>query len=166
MEQRTAFLFSILTKKRRHWRENTAEWKTYLFSKNFRHLILVFYLLLLSTGQSWNVSLTGAAPSIIFVATKLLSRPTRQKYDGCDKIMFVATNTCLPRQKFRRDKLTFAATNTCLSRQNTSFVARDKTMLVAIHFCRGKNNFIATKVLSRPSYFCREKRRVLSRQRG
>ena len=30
--------------------------------------------------------------------------------------------------------------------------------------CRDKNLFVATKVLSQPAYFCRDKRRVLSRQ--
>ena len=30
--------------------------------------------------------------------------------------------------------------------------------------CRNKNMFVATKVLSRQAYFCRDKRRVLSRQ--
>ena len=38
-------------------------------------------------------------------------------------------------------------------------------MLVATNiFCRDKHDFVATKVLSQLAYFCRDKRRVLSRQ--
>ena len=64
--------------------------------------------------------------------------------------------------------------NTCLSRQNTYFFAtkhvycRDKSMLTLLqaYVCRDKHDFVPTKVLSRQAYFCRHKRRVLSRQKS
>ena len=43
----------------------------------------------------------------------------------------------------------FVATKLSLSRQS---------------FCRDKHNFVATNVLSRKAYFCRDKTRLLSRQ--
>ena len=62
------------------------------------------------------LSLAGAAISIIFVATKVLSRQIRV----CrDKIMFVATKLCLSRQNYVCcDKHTFVATKDvfCLSK--------------------------------------------------
>jgi len=68
------------------------------------------------------ISLAGAATSIIFVATKFCR----------DKLSFVATNTCLLKWQnvFCRDKSMLAATNTCLSRQK---------------FCRNKHTFVVTK---------------------
>ena len=108
-----------------------------------------------------NVSLAGAATSIIFVATKVLST-------------FVATNTCLSQQKYAcRDKIMFVQTNILLSRQayfcgdKHVFVAknicRDITFVTTKIFCRDKHNFVATNIiLSRQAYFCRDKRRVLS----
>ena len=73
---------------------------------------------------------------------------SRQKYACRDKHIFVAINVCRDKYLLRQtsfclqDKLTFIATNTCLSRQT----------------------FVATKVLSRQAYFCRDKRHVLLRQ--
>ena len=84
------------------------------------------------SGLCLQVSLAGAATSIISVATKVLSR---------DKHVFVATNICLSRQY-----TSFAATKICLSRQTL--------------FCRDNYVCVATKVLSRQAYFCRDKRRV------
>ena len=81
---------------------------------------------------SWVIlSLAGAVTSIIFVATKVLSGPTRV----CrDKIMFIATKL------------------SCLSWQN--YVCRDKRFVATKIFCRDKHNFVATNVLSRQAYFC------------
>ena len=50
------------------------------------------------------------------------------------------------------------------------YACRDKTVVVTNTgvsrqiFCRDKHNFVATKLLSRQAYFCRDKRLVLSRQ--
>ena len=54
-------------------------------------------------------------------------------------------------------KYIFVATNTYLSRQNTSFVTT-KVRLPRQNFCCDKI------FLSRQAYYCRDKRRVLSRQ--
>ena len=83
------------------------------------------------------LSLAGAATSIIFVATNLLSRQTRI----CRHKSFVATNTCLPPQKFCRDKHVFAATKHVLTK---AFVAT-KLCLSRQRFCRDKHTFVATK---------------------
>ena len=74
------------------------------------------------------LSLSGAATSIIFVATKFC-RDKSMLYFCRDKIMFVTTKL-LSRQ-------IFVAGNTCLSRQNTAFVV---TKLRKYHFCRDKTN--------------------------
>ena len=84
------------------------------------------------------------------------------------------THTCMRSRKhancratdcvavIRGSAKTLPRTNTCLSRQ--IFVATK-------HFFRDKlkkirdKSFVATKVLSRQAYFCRDKRRVLSRQK-
>ena len=75
----------------------------------------------------------GAATSIIFVTTKVLSR---QKYACHDKSMFVTTKICLSRQNFSRGKGMLVAT-TVLSWKN--YVCRSKHVFV----------FVATKVLLR-----------------
>ena len=60
----------------------------------------------------------------------------------CNKRVFVGTkHVFLSRQKYACDK-TFVATKI---------------------FCCDKHNFVATKLLSRQAYFCRDERRVLSR---
>ena len=52
---------------------------------------------------------------------------------------------------------TFVATKLCLSRQN---------LYVATNVCRNKHNFVATSILlSRQTRICRDKRRLLSRQK-
>ena len=58
---------------------------------------------------------------------------SRQKRVCCDKIIFRCDKTYACRDK------SFLATNTFSSRQ---------------HFCRNKQNFVATKVLSQQAYFC------------
>ena len=90
------------------------------------------------------------------VTNLLLSRQTRvcrdetrllscQKYVCpdicCDKLTFVATNTCLPRRN-----TSFVVSKVCLSRHllRQTYFCRDKHV-----FCRNKRNFAATKVLSR-----------------
>ena len=42
-------------------------------------------------------------------------------------------------------------------------VCRDKSKLVVIKLCRDKIMFVASKVLSRQAYFCRDKRRVATK---
>ena len=76
-----------------------------------------------------------------------------------------------------RDKITFGeitllsrqiflATNTCFLATKDIFHATKVIMFVARqNFCRDKNMFVATKVLSRQAHFCRDKRRVFSRQK-
>ena len=85
------------------------------------------------TDVAPSLSLAGGDTSIIFVATKGLSRQTRplsgQKYACRDKF-FVATKLCLLRQ-------IFVATNKILSRQP---------------FCCDRHIFVATK-----DAFCRDK---------
>ena len=94
------------------------------------------------------LSLAGAAISIIFVATKVLS---------LQNTSFVATKVCLPPQNVCRDKIMFVATkhlscqifvatNTCLSRQmfcrTSILLSRQKKV-----FCRNNSKFmfVATK---------------------
>ena len=109
--------------------------------------------------RSSGVSFAGAATSIIFVATKGLSRQTRACRDihvfvtakhafGRNKGMLVATKLCLSLQAyFGRDK------RRALSGQ--AHVCRDKSVLVATKiFCRDKHNFVATSIfLSRRKTF-------------
>ena len=67
------------------------------------------------------------------------------------------------RQKYTcRDK-TFVSTNIC---RHKHVCLSHKSMLVATNTCigRDKHNFVATKVLSRQAYFCRDKRCMLSPQ--
>ena len=90
------------------------------------------------------LSLAGAAPSIIFVASKVLSRQTQNT-------SFVATKICLSWQNYCHDKIMFVVTNIChnktfvatsilLSRQNTSFVFVTSNMCLSQqNFCRNKN---------------------------
>ena len=63
----------------------------------------------------------------------------------------VVTGASCRKYQFCRHK-GFVAASILLSRQNTCYV------------CRDKHDFVATKVLSRQAYFCRDKRRVLWRQ--
>ena len=124
------------------------------------------------SNQLWvgvNLSLAGAATSIIFVATKhvfchdksmLVATKLVARQNFCrDKHIFVvtkhlsrqtfvATNIILSRQKFCHYKLTFVTTNTsfvaievCLSRQNIwPNFCRDKRV------CRDKT-FVPTKII-------------------
>ena len=79
---------------------------------------------------------------------------------------------------FCRDKHVvslFVATNMCFSRQNPflslqNYVCRDKYFSWQVlsrqkYFFATNIFFFATKLLSRQAYFCRDKRRVLSRQK-
>ena len=110
-----------------------------------------------SPVDDWIISLAGAATSIIFVTTKVLSRQTRcdktqslswQKCARCDKVMFVATNMCFLHN--------FVATKV-LSWQ--VYFCHDKHMLVmtkhvkSLNFCHNKIMFVATKVLSWQNIF-------------
>ena len=74
----------------------------------------------------------GAATSVIFGATKVLSQQTfclpQRKYACCDK--HVCHNE------------TFVATNICLDKHN--FVTT-KVLLPQAYFCRGKHVFFATE---------------------
>ena len=114
---------------------------------------------------------TGAAISIIFVTTCVYQDKTRllsrQKYFVSTKLLlrqiFVATNTILSEQTsaLSRQSMSFVTTKVCLSRQ-TRVLA--KIFVATKIFCRDKYNYGTTKVLSLQAYFCRDKRRVLSRQ--
>ena len=98
------------------------------------------------------VCLLRAATSIVFVATKVLSRQNTS---------FVATKVCLLRAA---TSIIFVATNMRLSRQNTSFVAT-KVCLQRQNFCRYKIMFVATKYFCRDrTFFCCDRRLVLSRE--
>ena len=96
---------------------------------------------------------------------KYLSRQTRVSRDRSfvptsillSRHVFVVTNVCLSRQNFCRDKIMFVATHIC---HDKSFV---ETFIFIFIFCHDKHTFVATKSLSRQAYFCRHKRRVLSR---
>ena len=78
------------------------------------------------------LSMAGTATSIIFVATNT---------------PFVATKVCLSRQNFCRNNQVFVATE-CF--------CRDKTF-VPINISSDKHVFLAIKVWSRQTYFCRNK---------
>ena len=88
----------------------------------------------------------------------------------------VATNTCLTQHKMsfvaKKSMLTyfcwdetFVATNMCRVKHNFTFltlicVCRDKRRVLSrekVCLSRQKHNFVPTKVLSRQSYFCRDK---------
>ena len=99
------------------------------------------------------LSLTGAALSIIFVMTKVWIRQTHvmTKHIFChDKSMLImtkllswqnATNTCLSWQNYACiDKITFVATNIC------------HTCVVTKTFCHDRHIFVVTKDM-----FCRDK---------
>ena len=117
--------------------------------------------------KEWErVSLAGAATSIIFVTTKVLSQQTcvmTKHVFCCDKSMLVATTknvmtkwcllqqnfchnkyllrqTCVCHNKFCHDKHVFVATKVCLSWQT---FCCDKIMLVATNICHDKT-FVAT----------------------
>ena len=96
----------------------------------------------ISTGSVPSLpSLAGAVTSIIFVATKLLSRQTR------------VCCLCLSRQtRVCRDK-------TLLSQQKYACVGRDKTRLLSRRkcVCHDKSKLVATKVLSISTCLSRQK---------
>ena len=90
----------------------------------------------------------------MLAATKRLSR---QNY-VCRNKIFVATNTCLSRQKFCRDKIMFVLRKV-LSRQE--YVCRDKRFFArSILLWRQKTCFVATNaclsqnLLSRQTHSC------------
>ena len=104
-------------------------------------------------------SLAGDATSIIFVATN---------HVFCrDESMLAATKLLSRQTQFCRDK-----TRVCRDKSfvMTSIrVCRDKSKLVAAKQLSWQNSlprqiFVATKVVLRQKYVCRDKRRVLSRQ--
>ena len=126
------------------------------------------------------LSLAGAATSIIFVATNMcLPRQSSS---------FAAIKVCLSRQNYvcrdkrllRSKRVFFSLQNLCLDKH--TFVAtkgvfcRDKHVLVESKLSLSRQNYVGatntycdksfftTKVLSRQAYFCRVKRRGLSRQ--
>ena len=102
-------------------------------------------------------------PQVSFVATK--AGLPRQNLSTLSRKIFLSRQTC----KFCHDKHTFVATKDVFCRDKRR-VCRDKRRV-----CRDKHNFVgkgfvATKIclcgtLSREAYFCRDKRRALSRQK-
>ena len=88
------------------------------------------------------LSLAGAATSIIFVTTKVVSRHTclSQQTYFCRNKSFVVTNICC-------DKHNFTATN-ILSLQ--AYFCHDKHVFVSTKhiFCHDKSMLVATKLLS------------------
>ena len=92
----------------------------------------------------------------MLAATKVLSR---QKY-ACHDKSFVETKLCLSRQNI------FVETNSCFlgsDNRDKRGVCHDKSKFCARNvLAHLKKMFVATKVLSRQAYFCRDKRRVLS----
>ena len=98
------------------------------------------------------LSLVGAATSIFFVATKVLSWQTcycDNKCVCCDKTCLLLRQNCLLGQNFCCDKLLLF-----------TFVAIHVTKI----FCHNKHNFVMTKLLPQQAGFCCNKRRVLSWQ--
>ena len=91
------------------------------------------------------LSLAGAAPSTIFVVTKLLSRQTHLSWQNTS---FVATKVYLLRQNFCHDKIMFVTTKYFLT----------------TNICHDKHMFVMMKVLLWQAYFCQDKRCVLSWQ--
>ena len=122
--------------------------------------LFLFSLFACKRRFRYHLSLAGAATSIFVV--------TRQ-FCCCDKHVVVVTSHVFCRKKKKK---------VCLSRQN--YFCFDKKLF--FFFCRYKHTFVATKdvfcrdiilsqhifvatnVLSRQAYFCRNKRRVLSPQ--
>ena len=111
----------------------------------------------------YSVLLAGAATSIIFVTTKVLSQQTHvcrdktclltwQKYACHDKTFVTTKLFCCC------DKHNFVMTSILLSQQ-TRVVT--KVCFLWHNFC---HDTLVTKVLSRQAYFCRDKRQVLSWQ--
>ena len=99
------------------------------------------------------LSLAGVTISIIFVATNTcLSR---------QKITFVATNIIHAQQKMSRQKTCFVKTNTCFVATKIMFVAAPANDILLL---RQKMCFVPTKAVSGRSYhkynFCRDKTRV------
>ena len=90
------------------------------------------------------LSLAGTATSIIFVATKVLSRQ-----------IFVATNITLLRQKFYRYKHTFVATKHVFCRDKSMHVnlftkrlSRQKTCFFVTNTCLSRDKtFVATNMI-------------------
>ena len=97
-----------------------------------------------SGDMTSRLSLAGAATSIIFVATKVLSWQTQNT-------SFVATKICLSWQSCCHDKIKFVLTN----------ISCDKSFVVTKHFCRNntfvttdkKHTFVATKLLSQQNLY-------------
>ena len=94
------------------------------------------------------LSMAGAAYKHVFAVTKhVLTKGfvvtsillSRQK-------MFCGTNTVLVAALANDNKLTFVATNTCLSRQK--YACRHKTLscLLRETFCRDKHSFVAASI--------------------
>ena len=114
------------------------------------------YILLV---MSWHgVSLAGVATSIIFVATKVLSRLTHVRVLS-QHSMLVATNIFGSDKSFVTDFFVFVATKPFCCCNKHNFVA------TSLLLSRQNTSFVATKAcLWRQACFCRDKRRVLSRQ--
>ena len=88
----------------------------------------------------------GAATSIIFVATKVLSWQTHVCHDKSS----VTTSILLSRQK-----PSFVMTRVSLLQQN--FCCNKNMFVTTKYFCRNKStniNFVMTELLLRQAYFC------------
>ena len=79
----------------------------------------------------------------------------------CDKHLFFMTNTCLSWQN-----MSFVVTKVCLSQHIfvATNICHNNSFVTTKIFCGDKHKYFATKVLSRQSYFCHNKRCVLSWQ--
>ena len=110
-----------------------------------------FFLSCISSLPPSNVSLAGAATSIVFVATKIFCR---------DRHYFVATKTCLynkttklPQVSFLSRQKYFVATDIILSRQrHVCIIKRQSFVATSIQLLRQKT-FLATKHLSRQKWY-------------
>ena len=134
------------------------------------------------------VWLAGAATSIIFVATKVLSWQTHLCHDKthllsqwkytCRNKTFVATKLCLSQQKLLSWQAYFCRDKWHFYHNKHTFVMTKVSLLQQNRACCNKSeSFVATKVLSQQkclswqfllwqAYFCHDKRCVLSQHMG
>ena len=102
-----------------------------------------FFLKFSDRARCLLLPLAGTAKSIILVRTKVLC--SRQKYACRDKNILLRQNVCHDKYLWH----VFVATKICLSQQN--YVCRDKHVFLATKRLRDK-------YLSQQTYFCRDKR--------